>query len=496
MAKKNSAQLSKSTLVRSIQCSKSLYLYKHFYQLRDKVSKSQQARFDRGHSVGFMARELFPGGKDLTPPSVFAYDQSVAATKALIMNQYPVMYEAAFRHNGILVAMDILVCKEGKWYAYEVKSSLKISKTYLQDAAIQYYVMTQSGLALEDIFIVHINNEYVKHGDIVLEELFKIQSVKEHAIEQKAYIEQLIEDARTIISGDEIPDVDIGEQCFKPYTCDYQGYCWKGKQSHPIFQLSAMSLSDKVNWVKQGFEDLATLPEEAIASKRLKIQYDAHLTQKEWIDSEALKEFFATANYPLYFFDIEAFQAAIPVFDGNTPFQAQPFQFSLHYKKDENSPLEHYEYIVPPGEDGRKEFLLKFLEASERPGNIVVFNTLLEKAILYKLGKLFPEYAHEVKERIQRFVDLETVFRSDMYYHPAMKGSYSMKAILPSVAPQLTYNDLEVRDGSDAMLLYASLNADTPVDELEKSLRELLDYCRMDTLGVFYVFEYLRKVVS
>lgn len=493
MAKNASVQLSKSSLIRSIQCSKSLYLYKHFYQLRDKVSRSQQQIFDRGQKVGLLARELFPGGKDLTPPSVFAYDQSVAATKALISNNFPVMYEAAFRYNGILVALDILVHKEGKWYAYEVKSSLKISRTYLQDTAIQHYIITQCGLELEDFFIVHINGNFVRHGEIALEDLFKIQSVKEHALEQQPYIEQVIEDARKTIQADEIPEVEIGEQCFRPYSCDFQGYCWKGLQENPVFQLSALPLAEKVLLAKSGIQSLKDIPEESISGRRQQNQWQAHLHQKEIIDFVALKSFFDDATYPVYFFDIEAAQPAIPVFDGTSPFQALPFQFSLHYKAAENEPLQHFEYIIPPGWDGRKQFLEMFLEYTQSPGVIVVFNTLLEKGILYQLGKLFPEYAHDIKERMTRFRDIEQIFKNDAYYHPAMNGAYSMKAILPAIDPRLGYQQLEVKDGSDAMLLYASLHPEMPEDALQKALTQLKDYCRMDTLAVSYVYEYLRK---
>ncbi|HQD13599.1 MAG TPA: hypothetical protein PLW43_11675, partial [Chitinophagales bacterium] len=122
-SKKNS--LSKSTLIRSIQCSKSLYLYKNQYNLRDKPNAVQQQKFDRGHRVGKLAHQLFPGGKDCSPPNPFSYDESVAATRLLVQQQFPVIYEAAFRYNGILAALDMLVLKDGKWYAYEVKSSLR-----------------------------------------------------------------------------------------------------------------------------------------------------------------------------------------------------------------------------------------------------------------------------------------------------------------------------------------------------------------------------------
>src|SRR5688572_10462740 len=93
MAQKRN-QLSKSTLIRSIQCPKSLYLYTKHYDLRDPVSISQQQVFDRGIRVGKLAQRLFPGGRDMSPPNAYSYDASIAATKALVLTKYPVIYEA------------------------------------------------------------------------------------------------------------------------------------------------------------------------------------------------------------------------------------------------------------------------------------------------------------------------------------------------------------------------------------------------------------------
>ena len=180
--------LSKSTLIRGLQCQKSLYLYKTAYNQRDKIDKVQQQIFNRGHRIGELAQKLFPGGRDVSPPNPYSYDASIAATTALISLNFPVIYEASFKYQGVLVALDMLVLKEGKWYAYEVKSSFKISKTYLLDAAIQYHVITKSGLKLEDFFILHLDSNYIKKGDLDLNKLFKATSVLEEIVEKQPFI--------------------------------------------------------------------------------------------------------------------------------------------------------------------------------------------------------------------------------------------------------------------------------------------------------------------
>ena len=394
--KPRNTNLSKSSLIKGIQCSKALYLYKYHYDLKDPVSRQQQEKFNRGHRVGKLAQSLFPGGKDCTPPNIMSYNQSIKATEALIHAKFPVIYEAAFKFQGILVALDILVQKDGKWYAYEVKSSLKISKTYLQDIAIQYHVIENSGLKLEDVFIIHVNSDYtLKNNQLNIQELFKIISVKDQVLELQPDIEASISRARSVLSLEEVPEVETGVHCFKPYPCDYLGYCWKGDEKNPILSIAGANISDKIDWVKSGIKQIKDIPIDSLTSTRMLAQREANTTNLPSINKDLLGEFMQKIQYPLYFFDIEAYQPAVPLFNETSPFQAIPFQFSIHFAESEDATLEAKEYITTPGEDGREAFLKAFIEATEAPGQILVFNTILEKGILFKLGKLYPKYARK-----------------------------------------------------------------------------------------------------
>ena len=158
-------QLSKSTFMYGCQCPKRLWLHKFMPQVRDEMSAGQAAIFQQGTDVGMLARVLFPGGVDASPATNFDYQQSVADTARYIAEGQKVIYEAAFQFEGILCAIDIMVKKRGKWHAYEVKSSTKVKEPFIQDAALQYHVITQSGIEVADIAIVHLNNEYVRKGD-------------------------------------------------------------------------------------------------------------------------------------------------------------------------------------------------------------------------------------------------------------------------------------------------------------------------------------------
>lgn len=223
--KKRNLNLSKSTLIRSLQCDKSLYLYKNYYRLRDKPSAELQARFNRGHTFGKLAWDLFPHGKDVSPPSPRAFMQSVNATQHLIDQQEPVIYEAAFRHDNVLVFLDILVRKNEKWYAYEVKSSRRISETYIRDAAIQNYVIQNSGLELTDFSIVHVREDFDPDQHLEAEDVFLKVSVWDTIESMKGFVADTIANAQSTLRQDEIPNIEMGEHCDIPYPCDFKGFC-------------------------------------------------------------------------------------------------------------------------------------------------------------------------------------------------------------------------------------------------------------------------------
>ena len=216
--------LSKSTFIRGMQCEKSLYLNKHGRNLRDEISPEQMAVFAQGTNVGELAQGLFPGGVDCTPESYYNFQESVERTHAEIAKGTKVIYEAAFQFNGVLAALDILVLENDGWHAYEVKSSTKVSETYEMDATIQYYAITNSGIDVKDISIVHINNQYTKNGPLDIHELFTIESVYDRVQELIVGIPNQVARFKKVLLADKAPSVDISEKCNKPYSCDFSGH--------------------------------------------------------------------------------------------------------------------------------------------------------------------------------------------------------------------------------------------------------------------------------
>lgn len=215
--------LSKSTYIRGLQCYKSLYLHNFRPYLRDKISEEQLAKFARGHAVGKVAQQLFPGGITLSRPG----KTSAAKTSLHISERCPVIYEACFIAENVIVALDILVKQDAGWNAYEVKSSFALSNTYYNDAYLQYHIIVSSGLRPDNFFLIHRNPEVELSESIELEKAFIFTNVTQECEAKESLIQSNIEEMTEVLKRDKSPDIQPGMHCMKPYPCDFRGVCWK-----------------------------------------------------------------------------------------------------------------------------------------------------------------------------------------------------------------------------------------------------------------------------
>lgn len=486
--------LSKSTFIRGWQCLKSLYLYKNFIHLRDPLSAEKQAVFSRGSNVGVLARRLFPRGKDATVPR--KYPAQVERTRQLMDAGAEVIYEAAFQYQQVLAVMDIIVKKEGRWYAYEVKSSARVSSAYMLDASLQYYVITNSGIPLEDISIVHINSQYVRDGELELDKLFTIVSVKEDVLRAQPLVAERIEAAKDVLLNMSGPDVQIGEHCFSPYQCDFKGHCWSHVPKDSVFEIAGISRQQQFEMYNAGIVRIKDVPKAYSLEKPVRMHVDSFNEGKPVIDREGLKNFLDKLNYPLYFLDFETFMPAVPLYDRTKPYQHIPFQYSLHYKENRQDDPKHRFFLAEAGLDPRREFLERLLKDTEAPGAILVYDDLMERSVLNGLANDFPAYADNIKERLSRIIDLAIPFQQRLYYHPLMKGSHSIKNILPALVPGLRYEQLVISSGNIAMSAYEQLQRESDLFVIAETRDALLEYSRMDTLAMVKLLEVLEEAVG
>ncbi|MEQ1588563.1 MAG: DUF2779 domain-containing protein, partial [Cyclobacteriaceae bacterium] len=483
--------LSKSTFMYGCQCPKRLFLHKHKPSLRNPADEKQQAILDAGTSVGELARKLFNYGIDVTPPDFYSYHLAVKKTQALIARGETILYEATFQYEGVLCALDILVQNGTQWYAFEVKSTTRVKPQHIQDAALQYYVLKNSGLPISEISIIYLYNNYVRQGALDIKQLFSTESVLEEVLEQQETIAQKVAELKAMLSSGTEPIIDIGPHCVAPYPCDFMNYCW----AHVPTENSVFELARSAGWklYAEGYHQLDQIPDDYELNTTASLQLAQHRSGAVHMDREALQQFLVTLTYPLYFLDFETMMPGIPEFDHSRPYQQIPFQFSLHVQHEPGGTLEHYEFLGDGLHDPRKEFTEALLLHLGNKGSIVCYNMSFEKSRLNELAELFPEQAPKLDNLSTRIVDLMIPFRKQWYYHPDFKGSYSIKAVLPVLVQELRYDELDIQEGSMASLVYSQLKHQDAVTATiqRQALRE---YCKLDTLAMVKIVEVLRDL--
>jgi len=483
--------LSKSSFIKGLQCEKHLFLYKYHYNEMDELSHMQKAIFKRGTNVGELAQKLYPGGiiaAEGDPPN---YENAIRKTKELIDNGTKVIYEAAFLFNEVLSIADIVVIEKGGAKIFEVKSSTSVSETYLNDASLQYYVISGLGMRVKDFSIIYINNQYVRKGNLNIQELFTTESVLKFIMPLQKSVKENINRFKKVLLRKEMPNIDIGEHCYNPYTCGFFNYCRKHIPDNSIFDFSGMHLAKKYELYREGIISLKDVPKDYPLNKNNQIQLEVYKTNKPVIDKKAIKAFVSDLKYPLYFMDFETFQPAVPLFINSKPYQQIPFQYSVFLKKDKKSKTEHFEFLGEPGEDPRERFIENLLNVTKGKGDVLTYNRSFEVTRLNEIARDFPEYADEIEKFILRIKDLMIPFQKKYYYAPEMKGSYSIKAVLPALVSELSYDNLEINDGGLASIAYESLQSETDLMVIAEIKQQLLEYCKLDTFGMVRILEEL-----
>ena len=490
--------LSKSLYIRGLQCEKSLWLKKKKPEVLQAPDDSAQAVFDTGTSVGELACELFSSGERIEFSGDF--DAQIAKTKELIKRGTKVIYEATFCFDGILVMVDILCICEDSLIINEVKSSTSVKDVYIDDASIQYYVISSLGYKVSGVNIIHIDNSYVRGEKLELEKLFHAEDVTEQIMQKQAEIPQILNKFEEILSKNVEPEVDIGPHCSNPYNCDAWEYCWceqRGIPEYSVFNISRLRSDEKFDLYKNGvvkFEDIKDL-DKFKASQQIQIR--SELSQEEIIDKEAIKEFLDTLSYPLYHLDFETFQQAVPEFVGLSPYEQIPFQFSIH-KEDGKGNLEHFEFLAEVRADPRYELALNLIKFIPQDACVLAYNIGFEKGVIRRLAINYPQISNELMAIHDNIKDLMAPFASKSYYHPKMQGSYSIKYVLPALVPEFesAYKDLNlIHHGGEAMQAYEAM-AYMPAKEREAYKKALLAYCELDTLAMVKVLEKLREVAK
>ncbi len=412
--------LSKSTYIKGEQCPKALYMYKKHPYLRDKLSLEQRAKFKRGTDVGILARTYFPGGVNMTPnaPSLFGkmFEKTMQNLNDPNIN---VMYEAVFIHNDTLIMLDILVRDGDKWRAIEVKSSLSLSETYYHDASLQYYVLKGCNVPISDIQLMYVNGDYIRKGDIDVKQLFIFESVKEFAEKQLDNIDKKVNELKNIVELPNSPRIDIGTQCFTPYTCEFRGHCWKKVPHDSFLHTTSFDSKELFSLYNSGIQDNRSF-KKLINPLSLEMnQIDALEQDTYYINYKTFYDLVGKRTESIAFLNLLFYKPAVPILDGHKPYQEVVIAFSILSNQDN----EVIEWNCLDNYSNMEEGLKLLTEELKRFEKVIYFSAQNINSLMHRYNIL------ESKEISFKIINFRDVLRNSDFFSKRTKYDFSLKTI-------------------------------------------------------------------
>jgi hypothetical protein len=479
-------RLSKSRILSSLQCPKRLHLEVNAPQLA-QVSSATEAAFAVGHEVGAQAVELYGGDEGhFIDYSGGSLGPALRQTQELMTSLFRApIFEATLEFDDVLVREDVLLpTSEGQndsWRIVEVKASTKVKPEHAHDCAVQAWVHRQAGYPLQSIALAHVDNRFEYPGGGDYRGLLLENDLTEQAFELLPSVPEWVGRAREAAAGP-LPEVPPGAQCTSPYECPFLAVCWPVKGEPGVdYPVSGLGGGRKKlgAWLMNGYRDIRDVPASEITNEtQLRIHTVTRRGEPELLPGA--KAFVDALPWPRYYLDFETASPAVPRWPGTRPYQLLPFQYSCHIEH-EGGQLDHAEFLDLSGEPPMRRLAESLIAALGTQGPVLMY-TPFERRVIGELASLFPDLGEDLQAIVDRLVDLAPVTKQN-YYHPDMLGSWSIKAVLPTIAPDMDYAALDgIHEGNEASAAYLeAIRPETPSDRRELIGRELLTYCRHDT---------------
>ncbi|OYW43869.1 hypothetical protein B7Z28_00525, partial [Candidatus Saccharibacteria bacterium 32-45-3] len=449
-------QLSKSDYMLFLKHPAWLWLKKHDKDKLPPVDESTQAMFDAGHKFEAYAEALFKDGVTLGFSDFDEYNSLTERTQRALSDGATTLFQSRLEWGKYNCLPDIVnVVGYNEVDLYEIKSSTRVKEEHLYDLAFQRGVIEANGFTIRKIFVIYVNNKYIRHGDINSEDLTKMDDVTLAVHNLTAFTESNMPLALETMKSSTMPD------------------------PNPIF---LSKLGDKREW-------------QTIYDSLEEIEDQGYTDAQPTINASAINRFLGELEYPLYFLDYETMSAVVPYFDGHRPYQQVPSQYSLHILDSPDAELRHVEYLHRENTDPSQAIAQHLIKAIGTCGSIITWNMSFEKSCNVTLGLLNPEFADTMAAINERIVDLMIPFKpkNGWYSDPRFEGSASIKKVLPVVVPSLSYKDLDIQNGGAAQALWMQAVLDGTRDDKEKIIDDLIKYCRLDTLAMVEIYDALKK---
>ena len=448
-------------------------------------------RFAGGNEVGDIACALNPLGVMVEAEPDLTAALATTARLLAVGHAGPI-FEATFQHEGVLVRVDVLERAEGNaWRAAEVKSSTGVKDYHRGDLATQIWVMRGAGLEMESAAIRHVDKtfELPRAGDYT--GLFADVDLMDELEDTIAVRAALVQHARVVLAGEE-PELEMGDHCSSPFECEFAAYCGHDIPAGPEWPVTLLPRGGGKKWRQKGIEDLLDLSENDLNAKNAQI-LAATRDGVPYQDAEGARREMAEWGWPRAWLDFDTIAPAVPRWIGTRPYQQIPFQFSLHLEQKDGT-ITHHDFLSCDGNDPRRACAEALTEMVPGDATVIAYYAPFERRVLRDLAGWEPDLAKQLLAMAESTVDLLPVTRNN-WYHRDQRGSWSIKAVLPTIAPELDYSALEVKDGGNAQLAWHQA-ADPACTTLRRDVLSdaLKAYCERDTWAMVVVARALLTV--
>ena len=478
--------LSKSRLMSARQCLKRLHLEIHQPELK-VISADTETAFAIGNRVGEVAQQIYGTDDSVFIPYEGGLSHALKKTARLVKEgpSFPI-FEATFQYGGVLVRVDALMPDGDGWRIVEVKASTSVKEEHSFDCAVQSWVFQGMGHILNGVALAHVDNSFVYDGCENYQGLLIEQDMGSDVERLQPVVAESVREARDAAAGEE-PHIAVGQHCFEPYDCPFISYCWPSDSDYPVLGLAG-SKAKLAEFVLEGFADLRDVPADRLTEKQQRIQRVTASGTAQLLPGAA--KFVTDLAYPRYYLDFETIMPAVPIWPDTRPYETLPFQWSCHYEVAPES-MDHAEFLDLTGDPPMRRLAESLIRALGSEGPVMMY-TAYEKRMINGLIERFPDLEDSLAAIAERLVDLAPVVR-EHYYHPDMRGSWSLKAVLPTVAADMQYSELEgIQEGTGASEGYLeAIDPATTGDRKAELRQQLLRYCKFDTEAMVRLVRFL-----
>lgn len=484
-----------------------LWLKKFNKRKLPPTDEATQAIFDAGNLFESYAEKLFPNAIKIgfEVGNLDTYKSMPQRTQDALYSGAQVILQGRLEANNTTCIFDVLKRVEGKTFdLIEIKSSSSAKIEHHYDLAFQKQLLEGAGLNVRNSSVIHINSDYVRKGEIDVKELTTETDVTEEVNALEELTKEQIKEAFNILESTKCPDIspryinklEVPGVKWKDYWMKIFFYINKDISDTSIYKLCRLN-SELIGKLEDlGIKEIKDIPEnlEGLHPKQIS-QIQVTKTGERIIDRESIKEFLESFEYPLYFFDYETFMDVIPRFDGLGAYKQYPFQYSLHILESPDGELKHKEYLHSENSNPMPELIEKMKKDLGDKGNILTWNMSFEKNCNERMAKVYPEYEEYLAKINDRINDLMIPFSKQWFIDKNFYGSASIKYILPALVPQLKHSDLTVSEGSHASRLWKkTILEGENMWSKEKIIKDLIDYCNLDTFAIVEIFRYLNNL--